>query len=119
MKLEDQVISLNLARRFKELGVRQKSLFAYLWQQDLNDYTLHFIPDHQSGLAAFTVAELGEFLHYKCPDKRKNKPLLWLFNDESVKGNPKTIKLLAKNEADARGKMLIYLIENKLLTLPQ
>jgi hypothetical protein len=67
MKLENQVCSLDLAKRLKKLGVKQESLFwwsahtepATLW----NEWSLEKqegSPD--TSYAAFTVAELGEML---------------------------------------------------------
>jgi hypothetical protein len=60
MKLEDQVVSLELAKKLKELGVKQQSLYSHGKHGDifqpvdrLNPYVL---------ASAFTVAELGEIL---------------------------------------------------------
>ena len=66
MKLEDQVCSLELAKKLKELGVKQESLF-YWWfvRNDMGDDV--FVSDTKpvNGTeywSAFTVAELGEML---------------------------------------------------------
>ena len=62
MKLENQVVSLELAKKLKELGVPQESWF--LWWHD--DACHHFVgtdwKSHRVVAAAFTVAELGEML---------------------------------------------------------
>lgn len=71
MKLEKQVCSLELAKKLKELGVKQESLFWWCGMQVTvgSDVCGGFdcdIPDKwkKSGYAisAFTVAELGEIL---------------------------------------------------------
>lgn len=71
MKLENQVVSLKLARRLKELGVKQESLFA--WRHNvvgtytivhgiIGDTTASYEWASDIFLAAFTVAELLELL---------------------------------------------------------
>lgn len=131
MKLEDQVVSLELAKRFKELGVRQESIFFWgvrdeeqggaweLWEvhraldeRRQNDPSFKFV-------ATFTVAELGEMLppHYMTI-KSRDIENLWHCNDINDFIAPDFKKgILEHTEAAARAKMLIYLIENKLITL--
>src|SRR2546428_112393 len=73
--LEKQVVSLEPAKRLKELGVKQESFWAWYDTTDRDD-TPHFnrFDAHCTGCtlpkqaweakyAAFTVAELGELLH--------------------------------------------------------
>ena len=76
MKLEEQVCSLELAKRLKELGVKQESLFrwthALAWSKSTDgrktpgrgkDYVEYGnAKAHKDFIAAFTVAELGEML---------------------------------------------------------
>jgi hypothetical protein len=79
MNLEQQVCSLELAKRLKELGIKQESLFYYrAWENPLinhvsesrvtDDYwCLYYHEDKYYKccdweIAAFTVAELGEML---------------------------------------------------------
>lgn len=77
MKLEQQVTSLEISKKLKELGVKQES---YFWWQlehnnELSNGCLSFCPSvivpksyhdgtsPKSGfISAFTVAELGEML---------------------------------------------------------
>lgn len=76
MKLENQVCSLALAKRLKELGVEQESLYYYCEEQDRQDrppsgmglydwetsfHRKHNAP-HLKQYSAFSVAELGEML---------------------------------------------------------
>src|SRR5439155_13694049 len=70
--LEKQVCSLDLAKRLKELGVRQESLFIWNYYPHTDGYKLQYNPDYGSvlNISAFTVAELGEMLpqHIKYDD---------------------------------------------------
>lgn len=124
MKLSDQVVSLDLAKRLKELGVKQESLF--LWALDVVDgwrLVLREVesPDDkgENDFAAFTVAELGEMLPswVAMPDVvnlyfRKYEEG-WRCGYENRDGDVES--KFDGTEADARAKMLIYLIENNLL----
>lgn len=124
MKLEQQVVSLELAQKLKELGVKQEGLF------------YHFVDTHDlaevSGIAysfkdmfaievdtvprkkysAFTVAELGEMLKDKKLPHYENGKWIWGAFGEATR---KDWYIIEGTEADARAKMLIYLIENKLI----
>ncbi len=68
MTLQDQVISLESAKRLKELGVAQKSIF--YWELFLKTKpTLVFVPrgmiieaGDNEYVSAFTCSELGELL---------------------------------------------------------
>lgn len=69
MNIEDQVCSLELAKRLKELGVKQESLFTYFNIDGEGKYHIYFcecLPEEGEyagkPIAAFTVAELGEML---------------------------------------------------------
>jgi hypothetical protein len=134
MQLQDQVCSLELAKQLKELGVRQDSLF--YWVERQTDKKILCLANYTIGLenstgnrmsrvcSAFTVAELGEmlpqsiwveksnyyFLIQRTADKgwhisyyNFDKRLMYCFQTDNT-------------EADARAKMLVYLIENKLFT---
>lgn len=60
MKLENQVCSLELAKRLKELGVKQDSL--WVWVDRLNNSTVCLSQQVQKLIpiySAFTVSELG------------------------------------------------------------
>jgi hypothetical protein len=92
MNLEEQVCSLELAKRLKELNVEQDSLFCWINNCDLEYLPLE-IRNKNVVYAAFTVAELGEML--------PNFNVIYTLFD--------------RNEANARAKILIYLIENKLI----
>jgi hypothetical protein len=62
MRLSDQVCSLELAKRLKELGVKQKSMFCWFsvgngssYELDYNTYDYLYTEEY---ISAFTVAEL-------------------------------------------------------------
>lgn len=128
MELEKQVVSLELAKKLKELGVKQESYFEYR----LFDYGWSLpikrgdIPKRlgaayvgQDDVAAFTVAELGELLplmtwtQQQKPMPTPEQPNWYCLTTlpDSKTGHSTN----AHTEADARAKMLIYLIENKLV----
>ena len=132
--LEKQVTSLELSKELKELGVKQDSLFA--WYQYHNKVYCEYREyqascdaqsTYQDGYAklpvetcaAFTVAELGEMLpqyaeSYRIATNKFSCKFCEVIED--TKGDPKngeaTIKV-AHTEANARAKMLIYLIERR------
>ena len=125
MKLENQVVSLELAREMKELGFKQKSLF---WWQDCEEGTIELRYDKtdtnygipvQAHYSAYTVAELGEMFErdFKIHSgKTVNcKELYYCSFMESENGGNKINWFGADTEADARAKMLIYLKKNNLI----
>ncbi len=129
MKLEQQVVSLTLAQKLKELGVKQESLY-YHWYSPVGwSIVDRVFKLTNTGVmqcpSAFTVAELGEMLPNKI-EKKDNK--FWLYHWKSKDSdystcygtfNSKGLDLFhtedADTEADARAKILIYLLENSLL----
>lgn len=117
MKLKDQVCSLELAKRLKELGIKQISL-CYWWQHDNDcwDLTVSVYPTSTNNyISAFTVAELGEMLPHMINTYKGNREWKWECSYNS--GNDYHSKSGAETEADARAKMLIYLLENKLIEI--
>lgn len=134
MKLEEQVCSLELAKKLKELGAKQESAFYFETivneEGDRSVTNLRFgkfFDDaannrHVSYIAAFTVAELGEmlpkdsvFLHAK----PVHDIYLWesrqvMFPDGTII-MPQCGETLSRTEADSRAKMLIYLIEQGIV----
>lgn len=138
MNLESQVIPLQQAKRLKELGVKQESYFMFLpYFNDENGKTYGFnltetysdggtgtpFADPEKGFSAFTCAELGEmlpqqYITYKSHYEATGEPcyLIWETKGIIPQGKPKEI---GDTEAEARGAMLIHLIENKLITVEQ
>lgn len=147
MKLEQQVCSLELAKRLKELGVKQETYFVW-WYTEAMSADVKYFPDQDWGkrewslrvnapldanrkenlyggraLAAFTVAELGEMLPDVVIDD-EDRTNFWLRTWKTGQewafaytyGQTSIYVETALTEADARAKMLIYLIENNLIT---
>lgn len=117
--LEWQVSNLELAKKLKELGCKQESL--YYWHT-IGGYVEVVRAEivSQRVASAFTVAELGKMLPEQCHSGKTTSGTvamnngLWvsIFFDESKYPHKKEY---ADTEADARAKMLIYLLENKLI----
>lgn len=126
MKLEQQVCSLGLAKRLKELGVRQESVFywnEYQVSKDPKKWKYHLQPDFREkrSTSAFTVAELGEMVikdsnvewNLYCSPKTGK----WIIYSAGTPGYhaPDLPQFVSDTEADARAKMLIHLIEKGIL----
>lgn len=130
MTLDEQVTSLELSKKLKELGIKQSSLFC--WTADLD---LEFLPTEIRNkdicIAAFTSAEIGALLTkqtWDCPEIdgkfHRNVSLKYGKNYMSLIGSSEAgfgerTELLystgSKNEADARAEMFIYLVEKGLI----
>jgi hypothetical protein len=122
VKLEQQVCSLDLSKRLKELGVKQESVFCWTRSRSTKDYELSSgtciweTADKDGHVAAFIVAELGEMLPEEISHAGMKRVLVigkplgdWLVSYRNAKLGKMEFK--ADTEADARAKMLIYLIE--------
>ena len=127
MPLENQVCSLQYAKRLKELGVEQKSLFYYHALGPNNYWHLYYyleeLPEeYNCKISAYTVAELGELLPYNIKEDFTFTQLKYhdgfvLSYDLTSYGDPTDSLYDQKdiNEANARAKMLVCLLENKLI----
>ena len=116
-----QLTNLELSKRLKELGVKQESLWWWYMLKTTYGEKPHLrlhkgSPKHEY-YSAFTVAELGEMLpthikeHFLEITKRKNFSGVgshWSIDYHNYLGCE------ANTEANARAKMKIYLLENKL-----
>lgn len=125
MKLEDQVCSLELAKRLKKLGVKQKSYFWWNWppQEDILAPYLCSGEDCTTvnswkRVSAFTVAELGEMLPLGCysfPDSFEGKRIWRCIGTIRCRVPLED----ADTESDARALMVCFLLENKLMEVPR
>jgi hypothetical protein len=111
MKLEHQVVSLELSKRLKELGVKQKSLWC--WANNMSDRGFYlktgwrilpwdfFITEETNPeiISAFTVTELYKILSELDPH--------WDFND--------SIGLIPEEVADYLAEKVIHLKEKGLI----
>lgn len=142
MKLENQVVSLELAKRLKELGVKQESIAGFRlisitdadggeigeeWHLSTTGYEV--MRQRSDEYAAFTVSELGEMLPWMVEangqsyfiELAKNGPqfhggkhhVCYVSGDDEQEALGEMTPSIT--EADARAKMLIYLLENKLI----
>ncbi len=130
MKLENQVVNLELAQKMKEIGFKQESYFHWYIPVFNGDMIFKFArpdtskiePDDVKWCSAYTVAELGELLgeHFHRQEFwNQGKGKKWMVEGgekKSINYEYETKRMFADTEADARAKMLIYLVENKLIT---
>jgi hypothetical protein len=117
MKIEEQVTSLELSKKLKELGVKEESLW-YWWKAGhiFVEEERYAGKQWEKLASAFTVAELGEMLPkgFNQYEDTFYKTRTWKFRT-SARG----LNIEGNTEADARAKMLIYLLENRLMEKPK
>lgn len=131
MKIEQICVSLELAKKLKEAGYRQESLFG--WVENLNgDFSLVGIrPDRNKQInklmdwySAPTASELGEALPSRIINKDEFGYLIIQKLQLSNRYNISYISMeeleisqafIDKSEANARAKMWLYLKEKGLL----
>ncbi len=120
MKIEDQLCSLESAKKLKELGMTQESYFAYCtvcpdplgenWFSGIISHDHEWASQCEMVAAMFTVAELGRALLDKCfPEKQST---IWY----SITDNG---EVAHNTEAEARAMMLIYLLEKDFINIDQ
>lgn len=146
MNLEQQVCSLDLAKRLKELGVKQESLFYYQnnpyndgqdcidimiseWRGKNNENTIintECENDEYLKYSAFTSAELAEMLFNKAYDQLEKIGYLEItlemidrFDGRYYRlTNNKTDHIIDNEiQANCYAKLLIIFIENGLMEL--
>ena len=133
---KNHVSNLELSKKMKKLGFEQNGSF--IWDESYNPPWLRYFPNgkgyrEEECVSAFTVAELGEMLpsniKVRAIANGEHGGIYYLYTNKLTDyadnnfscfyamNNGQT-KLLIENsntEADARAKMLIYLMENELL----
>lgn len=132
MPITNHVTSLELSRRLKELGVPQISIFARALDtgQVVGFPTklaeLGMYDEKYKWCSAYLVSELGEMLpkyHYSIHTSFYNKQ--WRVTSSPIQRGigaavcPPLYTQNAETEANARAKMLIYLIENHLISVEE
>lgn len=133
MKIEQQVCSLEWAKKLKALGVKQESIL-YWKDGRLNcccEKTTHAI-ENTTSYSAFTVAELGCLLPFRtkafqtvnddellCIKVGEKWRVVYHDEDKRLYGDNGIVadSGFHDTEANARAAMLVYLLENKLITL--
>lgn len=134
MKLEQQVVSLELAKRLKELGMKQNG--ALCWMEHIKSVrmiALNIEPQAPQVISsrqgqkilsanrrivasAFTVAEIGEMIG-SVSEKDLIRAYGYVFNVPDTRFISATGLQDCMSRPDVGAKMLIYLLENKLITL--
>ena len=128
--IERQVCSLELAKKLKKLEVKQDSLRYWIYCPETKEWVLaqRKWTKNWKMYSAFTVAELGELLPFKIYsnpipnpfelkiNKLENKWEVYYLAYESRELNNTDLcpTISADTEADARAKLVIYLLENNL-----
>lgn|SRR5574341_172240 len=119
MKLEDQSASLESAKRLKELGVKQSSLFYHIVNSisEIRYEGCKMREDPIDGgviryYSAFTVAELGVLLPAGY-DTMYTTGEGWRCYDHD--GNDFQVEAF-KTEAECRAEMLIHLLQRNIIT---
>ena len=144
MKLQNQVCTLQQAKRLKELGVCQDSLFSWCGDEEQRlmdngkdglavgnwvfvDSTIpwnnqeldqrQLVPSSKPFAAAFTVAELGIMLPdaYESISAKELSGTVWYGIDENGRFYP--CEKQYQTEAECRADMIIHLIESGQLTI--
>lgn len=134
MKLQDQVCTLEQAKRLKELGVEQVGAIFYhshIWNVSWQIRQARFADESFPYFAAFTVAELGLMLPKEFQYKgTKCYIQIWLQNAAGFSAcinkidwfdgqeiHPEIARHTNfKSEAELRASMLIYMLETNLIT---
>lgn len=134
MNIENQCISLEIAKRLKELGVKQDSLFYYLNIDGEGIYYIYYddyLPEDYEyegdPISAFTASELlellpkyikqgnFEFYYTQMPSKHLDEWIIFYRNSFVSWNNFDGEDQSDKSIANCMGKMLIYLIEKGLI----
>lgn len=121
MKIEQQVCSLELSKKLKELGVKQESYFAWVNIETHDPYIMPSYTEHYKFddymISAFTASELfnilpsGIIVEKTTDGYEIGRRILNLNDIDKFR-----IDVLNENLANALSEYLIYLIENKILT---
>lgn len=131
MKLEQQVVSLELSNELKSFDVKQESTFYWSYEVDVEDK--YFLGPKHNGFnllcSAFTVAELGEMLPREVrgfqleiskDENCKSGKVWWRvrYYEEDYGVGGRETRLDEFNEtnlSDCFAKMLIHLIEQGIV----
>ena len=108
--LKKQVTSLEISKKLNTLGVIEKSYWCWKKMKSnkaRDDYFLSSWDMEKRDLHAYTVAELGEMLPEYVTSEKTPEGEYFVRSEDAV------YNTLENNEADARAKMLIYLIERR------
>lgn len=131
MELEKQVVNLEIAKRMKELGFKQESLF--WWKDGQLEFSDGILPECDPAIeiySAFTLSEMGKFLPMSVDDRNMDFNLrVRRYSDHLLKfkkywsyaytrGFIKLFDAIADNEVDARAKLIIELLDRNYYKNP-
>lgn len=139
MNIESQVCSLQLAKRLKELNVKQDSLFVWEYFDDscyAVKYNVHAaLPNNFNNVAwfsAYTVGELDNLLPdavcFGLPKKGEKQYYSIIYSKHGNNYHANIInipvskmipEIISNNPADTKALLLIKLIENELMDVPK
>lgn len=121
MQLSDQVCSLIQAKRLKELRVNQESYFVWKTNEiqevvstsQFKKWCEEYLPTCNDYYSAFNVAELGIMIGENFYSTLEN-------NHWTINAHHEWIEnIFMTTEAQARAELLIYLIENKIVSVEE
>lgn len=122
MKLEDQVISLLLSKKLKEIGIKQNSLFYWIRakkSENIDVFGLTYITNifcdknkFKEIYSAFTVAELGKILQ-EHPKLRMGYVEVIYYEYFSFNEFNNMYSVKAYNEANCRAMWILHLLGEK------
>ena len=114
------VVSLELAKKMKELGFKQES--EYHWHLDENKWGLWCIAEpekEENYYSAYGVGELGEMLPNYYATRKCTSTMLedmyQVWDSEIIKPIEEGYAKTANTEANARAKMLVWLKEQNYI----
>jgi len=128
MQLEDQVVTLEQAKKIHELWFNKESCFVYT-PRDEYELWIHIVYSKDTRISywkAYTVSELMEYLPaYISPfhlfikkhtdNTYKVWYIRWYSEDENDRSYESSYIIYNTNLTQALWDMLIYLLENKLI----
>ena len=114
--MTNHVTSLALSKRLKELGVEQKSEFYWVKLGSAFDLvygkSIYSSSLPEGAISAFLSSELGEMIgsgfDLYCKDGK------WIIQGGM---GPTELRHEGSSESEARGLLLVYLLEQKLITV--
>ena len=117
MKLENQVVSLELSVKIHNLGITAPSLFYTDSSKSKNDeIEMWDKPDYcPDNINRYTVAELGEMLPRNVYTTKMHDE--WQVDWDNGYDEPTWKYISCNTEVNARAKMLCFLIENGIIKL--
>lgn len=120
MEISKQVISLELAKKLKEAGVKQKSIF--YWEGNLGSvkYFLKYADYNNKKIgedtfSAFIASEIGMMLPPNFVSALNDFNSWYCYSTSNTVITDKMCQ--EKTEAEARGSMLLHLLTNNLISL--